>query len=570
MDAPPPARVPWNRWSELSPPPLGEWTPTRPLTVILGGAAAGPLLAAPALCEQSYPRSLVEVLLIGEPPAPNAELAETMNELGATSVDTADRAVEVAGGEILVFLDAGSVPARRALEAHARWHHVVSDAVVLGTRPRVLAEVDALELKEAVGGDRLAELFEGRTQRADPWLERHLDETDDLSQDRLDLFTVGLADNFSLRAETLASVGGYPAPSATDPHGLEPAYRLATFGALLVPERQAPAWQVGDDLTGAAVTAADADAVEAAPDLASRAPLAGLRGGGGGRIFATPTIAVTMAVEKEPAHAVAEAIDTALAGSFNDLRITVELDPGYAQRELLERAFAADPRVAIADSDHRTLVESPFQAVLPPAAVPDQMTFRDIHDVMTEEPLGALYVTVPGRSADEAIVRVVLSGALARARRLAAHGGGDEEALIGELFGERWISGVEVGVHDPAHPKPRLADQGPLATMPEIVRERARADREKARAGRERVGAQQERVGARTARERLDEEKARADEEKARAAQAKAEAAEERTAHQKAAKRVQAIEQSSSYRLARLLSRSKAAVGGRVRPRRSR
>ena len=58
-----------------------------------------------ALARQSYPEELIEVL-----------------EPGAGEPD----------GDIVVLLDAGAVPAPGFVEAHARWHHAVGDAVTFG------------------------------------------------------------------------------------------------------------------------------------------------------------------------------------------------------------------------------------------------------------------------------------------------------------------------------------------------------------------------------------------------------------------------------------------------------
>lgn len=564
--APPPARVPWNRWTELAPALVGSWEPSRSLSVILAGGGAGDALqlTLSALREQTYPRALVQVLFHGEPPVASGELAQLMAELEVVALGGERDSADAASGDILLFLPEGSIPSQRTLEAHARWHHLVSDAAVLGARREIaLTDIDPAGLGEALREDRLAE-FLAPSERPDPWQERQLERTDELRDDRLDLFRVGLGGNHSLRAETLRSVGGAGPPLAVDPHGLGLAYRLAAFGALLVPDRDALAW------TAVPQPAADDDADDdlAAPELIDLIPLGGLRPRTGGRIFQTPTLAVTMAVVDEPADVVAAAVDTALGGSFNDLAITLEIAEGHPERGFLEASFASDPRVSVTGEGGRgDLGGIPFQVFLPPSAVADGMTFQDILDVITEEPVGALYVTVPGRSVKEAVVRVFSTGALARARRVATGEEDDEEAVIAELFGQRWISGVEVGIHDWRDPAPRLADQGPLATIPELVRERARSSREKARAERERAEAKRERAGARDVRERAARAEAESARAQERAARTEAQLAEEEKQRKKASGRLEAVERSRSYRLARLMSRSSAAVRRRARGR---
>ena len=470
MDAPPPARIPWNRWTELSPPALGSWTPSRRVSVVVAeGDGLAPTLAA--LGEQTYPRELIEILV--------PEGTEAVDGLDSVSVEGGRDPVELAGGVILLFLDGALAPSAQALEAHARWHHLVSDAAVIAPR----------------------------SQRQ----ERELERTGDLADDRLDPFTIGMGPEHSLRAETLAQAGGRGTPEAG---GVELAYRLWACGTVLVPDR--------DAVDGEAVDL-DERIESWSAELADRIPLGDLRAGARGRIFSTPAMTVTMTVLGEPLEVVTGAVDAALGGSFRDLAVSIDLPEGHAHTAGLERAFASDPRVSVTrDGSGPTMSAlSPFQVFLPASALADGLTFEDIHDVITEEPLGALYVTVPGRPASEATASVFLGAALARSRRIAEREGGGEEALVAELFGQRWISGVEVGMRDWREPEPRLADQGPLATMPELVRERARAAREKARAERERAEARRDRARAKEAerelaRAREQAERAREQAERAR------------------------------------------------------
>ncbi len=97
----------------------------------------------------------------------------------------------------------------------------------------------------------------------------------------------------------------------------------------------------------------------------------------------------------------------------------------------------------------------PYQVDLPAVAVPDERTFEDIHDLMTKEGVGALHVTVPGELPRNAMVEVVATGPLARSRRVAAATGEPVETVLGQLFGERWVSGVEVSIRRRGAPSRR-------------------------------------------------------------------------------------------------------------------
>ena len=87
-----------------------------------------------------------------------------------------------AAGEIIVFLDSDMVPEREWLAAHARWHHIVSDAVVNGFRRHV--EFDGIEpdaITPAVAAGRLGELLADREIEDPEWIDFHMARTKDLT-----------------------------------------------------------------------------------------------------------------------------------------------------------------------------------------------------------------------------------------------------------------------------------------------------------------------------------------------------------------------------------------------------
>ncbi len=159
-------------------------------------------------------------------------------------------------------------------------------------------------------------------------------------------------------------------------------------------------------------------------------------------------------------------------------------------------------------------------------------------------------MTVPGEVPRNAMVEVAATGPLARARRLSAYlraheppepaaepvvemptvpgngnGGAppvdptDPAVLLGALFGERWVSGVEVSVRRRGAAEPQVTEHGPLAAATDLDHERtqhlrhqgradtlqSRADRFAERAVRERIRAREERLRAERIEARLAE-----------------------------------------------------------------
>ncbi|MGI8805329.1 MAG: hypothetical protein ACR2IN_06515, partial [Thermoleophilaceae bacterium] len=193
--------------------------------------------------------------------------------------------------------------------------------------------------------------------------------------------------------------------------------------------------------------------------------------------------------------------------------------------------------------------DAPYQVAWPALALADERTLSDLCELIEAEGVGALHVTVPGEVPRNAMVEVAATGPLARARRLSAYLRTHEPAdpapeqvvdmplvppgdngsasldptdpavLLGSLFGERWVSGVEVSVRRRGAAEPRVTEHGPLAAATDLDHERtqhlrhqgradtlqSRADRFAERAVRERIRAHEERLRAERLEARLAE-----------------------------------------------------------------
>ena len=253
--SPPPARVRGNDWRAVRPPDArGHW-PREGVSVVVPYFEAPRELALTlaALERQTYPRELMEVVVVddGSEPRlavpPDAALdirVVRQARLGFGLARARNAGVLAARHPIVVFLDGDLVADDGLVAAHARWHHAVADAVTLGFCAYVDAqgiEADALRRH----GGPTAEVFRGRPIDR-PWTERHMARTDDLTAARDDLFRSVVGNNLGIRRTLFDELGGFHA--GFDRYGWEDTefgWRAQTFGALLVPVREAFSWHQG-------------------------------------------------------------------------------------------------------------------------------------------------------------------------------------------------------------------------------------------------------------------------------------------------------------------------------------
>src|SRR5690554_2388452 len=138
-------RVRRNDWGALSPPPVGGWRPTKTISVIIPAYNCQPHLdlALAALSRQTYPSELLEVVVADDGSDPKLELPEHAPancrlvrvpgySNGWGRANALHVGVDHSTGEIIHWLDADLIPFPEHVEAQARWHHLVPDAVTLG------------------------------------------------------------------------------------------------------------------------------------------------------------------------------------------------------------------------------------------------------------------------------------------------------------------------------------------------------------------------------------------------------------------------------------------------------
>ena len=424
VSGPQPTTVRGNDWRKVEVPPLEEFVPTLPVTVVIpyyeAPEALGLTLAA--LEGQSYPRELFEVVVVDDgsriplrrPTGTSLDVTVLHQEdRGFGAPRARNKGARAASHDILVFLDCDMMPEAGWLAAHARWHHVLSDAFTLGFRAHVEVEgVDAAMVRGREGS--LEDLFSGRPAERPEWIEFHMARTNELTSTSDDIFRVVTSGNLGVGKAFFESIGGFDESfTQWGAEDTEFGYRAYARGALLVPVREGFCWHQG---AGAALSEEEWRSL----DL-QRAKIAhliahyGFRRASPGRAFTVPQYVVTLETGDVPVDQILGMVERLLGDRIHDLVVRIEDRPEDAGFEWLRRQFGPDPRVRLG-SPATALDDFPTAAfhVAVPAGV--DVVKNLVYTLRTE--LGA---AVSGTLvlADGSRVSIVRTWALHRARRSA-------------------------------------------------------------------------------------------------------------------------------------------------------
>ena len=419
---PRPARVRGNDWRQVALPAPGSFVPTRPVSVVVAYFEAPRELefVLAALERQTYPRDLFEVVVVDDGSDPPLERPDTPLDLrvvrqercGFGLARSRNRGAAAARHGILVFLDGDAVAAPGLLMAHARWHHVLSDAVTLGFRAHVsTVGLDPGSLRD--GQLDLRECFEPRRTPEPIWRRRLLVDTDDLTAPEDSVFSAMVGCNFAVSKAFYGLAGGSDASFCR--WGMEDtefAYRAHILGGLLVPVREANVWHLGpfepDSVWKRESYRAQRDKVAhliAHPFF--RRPVRG-------RSFTVPRHVVSVRVGEGSATTVERTVEALLGDAETDLVVRLEFDAGYDRvaRTHLHERFGPDPRVRLT-SKPTPLAEfpsSPFHISLEPGRLPPGL-LRRLRAKLGDAVFGA------GRLGDGRSVSIARAWALHRALR---------------------------------------------------------------------------------------------------------------------------------------------------------
>ncbi|GHH68238.1 hypothetical protein GCM10017673_16640 [Streptosporangium violaceochromogenes] len=427
-----------NDYSCLTPPPLGGWTPTLPVSVVIpahGGQDRLDLTLA-ALAAQTYPDHLMEVIVVddgSDPPlrlpeiAPPGTRIEPARPGGWGIAHALNTGAALAEGRIIQRLDADMVPWREHIEALARWHHLTDYLVAIGAKRFVEeATVSPAELRDGVRAGTLETVFDLSSALASS-TEQTISRTDGLRNSR-NPYHVCTGPTVSMRREMFHAVGGVD-PGVLRGEDTEFAYRLATHGAVFVPDPQARAVHLG-------LPAQRRDrqrAVRAvAPYLAHRVPLRRDLRKETGRRWLVPYVEVALRTNlgaETDGDRVRRAVNAALGGSITDVRVTLVapwsrlpegrrpvLDDPLFEAHLLREHLAHDERVRLADELSPTPAPIPFRYTGPASVPLGHDSLERMIAAIQDDRSGLLVVDL----GDDGTVTLERTEALGRARLLAA------------------------------------------------------------------------------------------------------------------------------------------------------
>jgi len=381
-----PTTVQYNDWHRVAVDPPETFTPTLPISVIIPSyqTPAETLARTLAALEgQTYPREMFEVVIVDDgsdpplrPPLTPMDVKVVRQEHNGGRAKARNTGAWAAAHGILLFLDGDMLAEAEWMAAHARWHHVVSDALTVGFRAHVATDgVDAEVIRRRSGA--LQELLSDRLTTPPLWIEEFLTATDNLTSRADNLFFAVAGGNFGISKDFYESVGGMDASFIR--WGLEDVelgYRALVRGGLLISVRDAFAWHQGRWDENRAAKRHGRQLGKAAHLIAHPS----IRRHQPGRIFAVPQYVVTIDGRRCPTDRIIRAVVGVLADRVHDLVVRIEVSAS-GDGDCLARLrdeFGPDPRVRVAPacSALDEFPASPFHVTLPPHAFSRNLVHR--------------------------------------------------------------------------------------------------------------------------------------------------------------------------------------------------
>ena len=457
-----------NDWRVLDVPAIGTWTPTKTMSVIMPAwqpSKLEPVLAA--LAAQTYPDHLVEVVVVDDGNPTPVELPEIRPSRtrvlrvteGWGRSNAIQHGVDSSDGEIVVWLDDDMLVFREHLEAHARWHHVIDHAVVLGTKRFVDPEVglSAAEVRDRVADGSIATLHDWDTSIPHTWIEKIWAETEDLATAGWGGFRGVVGATVSMTRAMEVASGGLNR-SLRLGEDTEFGHRLGQAGAVLLPDHEARSWHLG--FTHAMEHAEKVNRYNHAA-FADLAPSLRNRRNRFGRTYKVPYADVVVRAEGD-LDAVQHFVDLVLDSDMLDLRVTLvgpwstlsdervsPLRDPNRDLGILHRWFVEEPRVRLVEPDDPAALggtEGRTDAVYRLLVhgvelVPSVQAVRAWTFDMERTRLGLRrFLDAEGRE----VARIERVGAYARAAWHDAHGEA-ADALVAEAFGQHDVEALEAG-----------------------------------------------------------------------------------------------------------------------------
>lgn len=445
-----PVAVPRQEWTTVAVPDLGAWSPTLTVTVVLPAKDCQDELelTLAALAAQTYPAELMDVIVVDDASAEPLRLPSIHPERtrilrlppgdGHGSGRARHAGAEAATGDIVLFLDADIVATRTHVEAHARRHHAVADAVVLGHKMFVDVDgITAADVHDATRADTFDQLLAGRKQKRHAWQEDFIRDADRLTTYADDTFLAVVGASVSVPRDLYAESEGFSTFGLRGIVDTEFGYRVFTAGGVLIPEPEARSFHQG---TRNFATRGDEIKRERSGLAANHLPIPLFRPSDVGRMWRVPVVNAVVDAASGTPEEVQVTVDSILASAYTDLVVTVSPSKGLPR--WVQDYFAADARVRFAPDPVRTGFPAPFSLVVPAGVAIGRSAVGTLLALSESEGVGLVRATVSDEPGPP--VELWATRALHRARRHLGDGGLDETAR--RLFGVHWVAGAEIGV----------------------------------------------------------------------------------------------------------------------------
>ncbi|OOC52921.1 glycosyl transferase family 2 [Nocardiopsis sinuspersici] len=453
-----------NDYSVLQPPPLGEWTPTLSVSVVIPAHGHPDKLAMvlASLSAQSYPAHLTEVVVVDDgspepltlpPVRPENTRLITSASGGWGSGHAVNTGVADSSGEVVLRLDADMLVYREHVESQMRWHHLVDYAVVMGHKMFVDFDPETMNpgyVAEQVRAGRAADLFD--RESAEPhWVERTIDRQDRLRTAHHKAYKVFVGATGSLHRTLFDGAGGMDTELILGGDS-EFGYRASQQGAVFVPDLDTSSWHLGRTQMQ---TRHEAGTRYRMPFVANRVPYFHLRTRRPGRLWEVPALEAVMDVDGVALEDVEATASALLSGITPDIRLWLVgswdaleegrrplLEEEHLDLRLVRELFRGDPRVRFTGSGPEHDPRTPFLLRVPAGARLAPGALDELLRAAERTGAGLLRSLPPGDARGGGVLRMERTAAYARARHLSPDAGEEErDRLVEQVCGIHWAGG---------------------------------------------------------------------------------------------------------------------------------
>lgn len=402
-----------------------------------------------ALGQQEIPGGELEVVVVdhkSSPPltAPQTSLDLRMDrwEVGHGPGAARRRGADLATGDILVFCDVDVLLDAGSLWEFARIPAACDYAVSLGFRQFVdPARVDTPSIEQALISGSAREYFASRkAAEGQEWIDEFLAKTDDNRIWRDDLWIVIVGAGMGVSRSLYQYAGGY---RDFPFHGIEDTefgWRLFQAGAVVVPNRGATGHHIG-----LRTISRDRERTTflRAGTIANELPHKRFRLPSKGRQWRVPQVAVQMLVDDHVSvPVVVRTCNALLASEPADILVSIVVDSGYEDLDVLKSHFAGDAKVNFVSPEEVGVpISSPYLVRMKADIRLSPSSLRGGIAELNESGAGLLAVSV---GEDDVSFELWRTSALSRAEWIQFHYGEDSRSALRSCYPEIWRSGDQL------------------------------------------------------------------------------------------------------------------------------